>query len=166
MCSQLPGRLVRRVDLFRVEKPVTGTRRRRPAQTRGAGDTDHVGDWTPAYAGVTDAAAGVTDAAAGVPDADAGVKTMITERTIVIPADAGIQSVGGRSIIGDRIPLAMGVAILYFGFRTTDWRVLVGFFAAMVVPLVATMEHRQGVAIALNYLSRVHLPDPSDEMPE
>ena len=28
-------------------------------------------------------------------------------------------------------------------------------FAGMVVPLVATMPHRQGVAIALNYLSRV-----------
>ena len=38
-------------------------------------------------------------------------------------------------------------------------------FAGMVVPLVATMPHRQGVAIALNYLSRVYFQDPSDDMP-
>ena len=72
----------------------------------------------------------------------------------------------GFWIIGDRIPIAIGIVILFFGFRTTDWRILVSFFAAMVVPLVATMEYRQGVAIALNYLSRVYMPDPSDEMPE
>ena len=35
----------------------------------------------------------------------------------------------------------------------------------MVVPLVATMPQRQGAAIALNYLSRVYFPDPSDEIP-
>jgi hypothetical protein len=44
--------------------------------------------------------------------------------------------------------------------------VLTGFFLAMIVPLVVTMEYRQGVAIALNYLSRLHLPDPSDELPD
>lgn len=72
----------------------------------------------------------------------------------------------GFWIIGDRIPIAIGIVILYFGFQTTEWWVLVTFFAAMVVPLIATMEHRQGVAVALNYLSRIHLPDPSDEIPE
>jgi len=39
------------------------------------------------------------------------------------------------------------------------------FFSAMVVPLIATMPHRQGVAVALNYLSRVYFRDPSDELP-
>ncbi len=72
----------------------------------------------------------------------------------------------GFWIIGDRIPVAFGVIVLYFGFRATEWWILASFFAAMVVPLIATMEYRQGVAVALNYLSRVYLPDPSDEMPE
>ena len=62
--------------------------------------------------------------------------------------------------------LAFGVIVLYFGFRATEWWILASFFAAMVVPLIATMEYRQGVAVALNYLSRIYLPDPSDEMPE
>ena len=35
---------------------------------------------------------------------------------------------------------------------------------AMAVPLVLTIPHRQGLAIALDYLSRVHFPDPSDEI--
>ncbi len=72
----------------------------------------------------------------------------------------------GFWIIGDRIPVAFGVIVLYFGFRATEWWILASFFAAMVVPLIATMEYRQGVAVALNYLSRIYLPDPSDEMPE
>jgi hypothetical protein len=39
------------------------------------------------------------------------------------------------------------------------------FFGGMSVPLVATMPHRQGVTIALNYLSRVYFRDPSDALP-
>jgi hypothetical protein len=35
----------------------------------------------------------------------------------------------------------------------------------MVVPLVLTMPHRQGMAIALDYVSRVYLRDPSDHIP-
>ncbi len=68
-------------------------------------------------------------------------------------------------IIGDRFPLAVGIAVIYLGFRVTDWVTGTAFFLAMVVPLIGTMPHRQGVALALNYLSRVHLPDPSDELP-
>ena len=35
---------------------------------------------------------------------------------------------------------------------------------AMALPLLATMRNRQGLALALDYLSRVYLPDPSDEI--
>ncbi len=69
----------------------------------------------------------------------------------------------GFWIIGDRIPIAIGIIVLYFGFRSTEWWVLTSFFLVM---LVATMEYRQGVAIALNYLSRIYLRDPSDELPD
>ena len=68
-------------------------------------------------------------------------------------------------IVMDRIPLALGIIMIYFGFRVSDWKVGVMFFLAMAVPLVVTMPHRQGIAIALNYLSRLYFEDPSDEIP-
>jgi uncharacterized protein (DUF983 family) len=68
-------------------------------------------------------------------------------------------------IIGDRIPIGLGIVALYFGFRPKTVMGFVLFFAAMVVPLIATMPRRQGLGIALNYLSRIYLPDPSDELP-
>lgn len=68
-------------------------------------------------------------------------------------------------IVMDRIPILLGIAAIYFGFRITGWLSGLGFFAAVAGPIVATMPQRQGVAIALNYLSRVWFPDPSDELP-
>ena len=69
-------------------------------------------------------------------------------------------------IVMDRIPLLLGIAAIFFGFRITSWLNGIGFFLAIAVPLVATMPQRQGAAIALSYLSRVYLRDPSDELPE
>lgn len=68
-------------------------------------------------------------------------------------------------ILMDRIPIFLGIVSIYFGFRVSDWVTGTLFFAAMAVPLIATMPRRQGVAIALSYLSRVYLPDPSDPIP-
>jgi len=69
-------------------------------------------------------------------------------------------------IIMDRIPIAIGlILIVFFGLRVVDWLAGVAFFAALIVPRIATMPHRRGVAVALNYLSRVYLRDPSDELP-
>ena len=68
-------------------------------------------------------------------------------------------------ILMDRIPLAIGIVLIYSGFQVTHWSTGLLFFAGMAVPLVATMPNRQGVAIALNYLSRVYFRDPSDDMP-
>ena len=68
-------------------------------------------------------------------------------------------------IVMDRIPILLGIAAIFFGFRITGWLTGVAFFLALAGPLVATMPQRQGVAIALNYLSRVYLRDPSDELP-
>ena len=67
-------------------------------------------------------------------------------------------------ILTDRIPILIGIAALYFGFRTSDWIVASIFFAILIIPLLATLRERQGLAIALDYLSRIHLPDPSDEI--
>jgi uncharacterized protein (DUF983 family) len=67
-------------------------------------------------------------------------------------------------LILDRIPILFGIAVVYFGFRATNWMAAAAFALAMAVPLIATMRNRQGVALALDYLSRVYLPDPSDEI--
>lgn len=67
-------------------------------------------------------------------------------------------------IITDRVPLLVGVALLYFGFRSTSWFASTGFFFALAVPVIVTLRNRQGLALALDYLSRVYFPDPSDEI--
>jgi uncharacterized protein (DUF983 family) len=67
-------------------------------------------------------------------------------------------------LILDRIPILFGIALLYFGFRATNWIAVTGFAIAMGLPLLATMRNRQGLALALDYLSRVYMPDPSDEI--
>jgi len=67
-------------------------------------------------------------------------------------------------IITDRIPILFGIAFLYFGIHPTGWLTTAFFFGALSVPLLATLRERQGLAIALDYLLRVYLRDPSDEI--
>ena len=67
-------------------------------------------------------------------------------------------------IITDRIPILFGIAFLYFGLHPTGWLSTAFFFGALSVPLLATLRERQGLAIALDYLLRVYLRDPSDEI--
>ena len=69
-------------------------------------------------------------------------------------------------VLMDRIPIAIGlILVIFFGFSVASWQTGVLFFGGMAVSLVATMPQRQGVAVALNYLSRVYFRDPSDEIP-
>jgi uncharacterized protein (DUF983 family) len=67
-------------------------------------------------------------------------------------------------IITDRIPMLGGIAAVFFGFRPDNWLLIVGFFLAMAAPLLATLRERKGIALALDYLVRVYMPDPSDEI--
>jgi uncharacterized protein (DUF983 family) len=67
-------------------------------------------------------------------------------------------------IITDRIPILFGIAIVYFGFRATNLWATVLFFLAVATPMLATLRPRQGLALALDYLSRIYMPDPSDEI--
>ena len=67
-------------------------------------------------------------------------------------------------IITDRIPILVGIAALYFGIHPNGWASTVFFFAALSVPLLATLRERQGLALALDYVLRVKLSDPSDEL--
>ena len=69
-------------------------------------------------------------------------------------------------IVMDRIPIAIGlILIVVFGLRVATWQMGALFFGGMAIPLVASMPQRQGVAVALNYLSRVYVRDASDEIP-
>ncbi len=68
-------------------------------------------------------------------------------------------------ILMDRVPLFLGIVAIYFGFQVSDWRTGTAFFLAMAGPLLATMPQRQGIALALSYLSRVYFRDPSDDLP-
>ncbi|HEV2718733.1 MAG TPA: DUF983 domain-containing protein [Thermoanaerobaculia bacterium] len=56
-------------------------------------------------------------------------------------------------IITDRIPMLFGIAALYFGFRADHWLGNIAFFAALTVPIIATIRARVGLALALDYLS-------------
>ena len=70
-------------------------------------------------------------------------------------------------IVMDRVPIAIGlILIVFFDLRVSGWVTGLVFLSAMVIPLIATMPHRQGVAVALAYLSRVYFRDPSHELPE
>jgi uncharacterized protein (DUF983 family) len=70
-------------------------------------------------------------------------------------------------VVMDRIPIAIGLILIYFfGLHTPTWPQALLFFAAMAVPLVATTPQRQGIALALSYLSRVYFRDPSDDLPK
>jgi uncharacterized protein (DUF983 family) len=67
-------------------------------------------------------------------------------------------------LITDRIPLLFGIAALYFGFVATSWTGAAILFVAVATPMLATIRERQGLAVALDYLSRLYFPDPADEV--
>lgn len=67
-------------------------------------------------------------------------------------------------IITDRIPMLFGIAALYFGFRPDNWLANAAFFVALAAPIVGTIRHRVGLALALDYLSRLYFRDPNDEI--
>ncbi len=67
-------------------------------------------------------------------------------------------------IITDRVPILFGIAALYFGLGPRGWMTTGGFFAAMAIPVILTLPQRQGLALALDFLVRIHMPDPSDEL--
>jgi uncharacterized protein (DUF983 family) len=69
------------------------------------------------------------------------------------------------TIIGDRLPVAIAIAIVYFNLGAFSHVVGAIEFIAIVVALIWSTPNRWGVGIALHYLSRVFWPDPADPMP-
>jgi len=69
------------------------------------------------------------------------------------------------TIIGDRLPVALGIVLLYFGFGRAHLALGVAAFLVMGALLIATAPNRWGAGIALHYLSRRMWPDPDDPVP-
>ena len=69
------------------------------------------------------------------------------------------------TIIGDRLPVAAIVVLIYFGYGRTHRLLGLITFGVLGVLLVWTAPNRWGVGIALHYLSRVYWPDPQDPVP-
>jgi uncharacterized protein (DUF983 family) len=69
------------------------------------------------------------------------------------------------TIVGDRLPIAAIIAVIYFGVIRSRRVLGLTILAVFGVLLVWTAPNRWGVGIALHYLSRVYWPDPADPIP-
>jgi uncharacterized protein (DUF983 family) len=70
------------------------------------------------------------------------------------------------TIIGDRLPVAAIIAIIYFGVGGAHRWAALALIALLGIVVVWTAPNRWGVGIALHYLSRVRWPDPADPVPQ
>jgi uncharacterized protein (DUF983 family) len=70
------------------------------------------------------------------------------------------------TIIGDRLPVAVAIAVVYFNLGAFSHLLGALAFGTIVVALIWTTPNRWGAGIALHYLSRVFWPDPADPMPK
>jgi uncharacterized protein (DUF983 family) len=66
------------------------------------------------------------------------------------------------TVIGDRIPVAAIILLIYFGVARSHPWLGIATFIVLGVLLVWTAPNRWGAGIALHYLSRIFWPDPSD----
>ena len=69
------------------------------------------------------------------------------------------------TILGDRLPIAGMIVLIYFGVVRSHPVLGVMLMIAFMVLLVWTAPNRWGVGIALHYLSRVYWPEPADPIP-
>lgn len=69
------------------------------------------------------------------------------------------------TIIGDRLPIAVMIVLIYFG--VTRFHPVLGLtmMAAMLAVVVWTSPNRWGAGVALHYLSRMYWLDPADPIP-
>jgi hypothetical protein len=69
------------------------------------------------------------------------------------------------TILFDRLPLGLMVALVYFGIFRSSPALGVAAFVLLGVGFVISSPNRWGVGIALHYVSRVVWPDPTDPLP-
>jgi hypothetical protein len=71
----------------------------------------------------------------------------------------------GFWIIADRIPLALAIAVVYFGLGPRSWTGGALFLATIGILQIATIPHRLGFVVALDYLTRQWWPDSEASNP-
>src|SRR5436190_19124319 len=69
------------------------------------------------------------------------------------------------TVIGDRLPIAAIIAVIYFGLVRQHFAIGLTVIALLGMLVVWTAPNRWGVGIALHYVSRVIWPDPEDPVP-
>jgi hypothetical protein len=69
------------------------------------------------------------------------------------------------TIIGDRLPLAAMIVLIYFGVLRSHHVLGLTLLVVLAVLVIWTAPNRWGAGIALHYLSRVYWPDPADAIP-
>jgi len=69
------------------------------------------------------------------------------------------------TIIGDRIPIAVMIAVIFFGIGRAHRVLMVMTFCVLSGLIVWTAQNRWGLGIALHYLSRVYWPESADPIP-
>ena len=69
------------------------------------------------------------------------------------------------TIIGDRLPLAAMIVLIYFGVVRSHQVLGLMMLVVVAALVVWTAPNRWGAGIALHYLSRVYWPDPADPIP-
>ena len=69
------------------------------------------------------------------------------------------------TIIGDRLPIAAIIVLVYFGLVRRHLALGMVVIVALGALVVWTAPNRWGVGIALHYFSRVIWPDPDDPIP-
>ena len=69
------------------------------------------------------------------------------------------------TIIGDRLPMAAMIAVIYFGVVRSHPLLGLTMLAVLMAVLVWTAPNRWGAGIALHYVSRVCWADPADPIP-
>jgi uncharacterized protein (DUF983 family) len=70
------------------------------------------------------------------------------------------------TIVGDRIPIAILVVVIYFGLARSHPAIAAVVFAVCTAGIIWTAPRRWGIGIALHYLSRRKFPDPDDPIPD
>ena len=69
------------------------------------------------------------------------------------------------TIIGDRLPIGLMIVVIYFGVVRSRPVLGLTLLIALAIIAIWTSPNRWGAGIALQYLSRVYWPDPSDPIP-
>jgi hypothetical protein len=69
------------------------------------------------------------------------------------------------TVVGDRIPVAAIIALIYFGVARSHPVIGLGLFVGIGALLIRTSPRRWGIGIALHYLSRMYFPGGDDSIP-